>query len=79
MIGSKLLRQSIKCSQKLLPPVTLSNLLTQVLKPGRRRMVALNKGDKPFNNYSSSPNGLDFNHFLPPKSRRFSLLVGYNI
>ena len=25
-IGSKLLRQSIKCSQKLLPPVKLSNL-----------------------------------------------------
>ena len=37
MIGSKLLRQSIKCSQKLLPPVTLSNL-TQMLKPGRRQV-----------------------------------------
>ena len=38
MIGSELLRQNIKCSQKLLPPVKLSNL-TQMLKPGRRQVL----------------------------------------
>ena len=40
------------------------------------------KGGEPLHSKSGNTGlglGLDFNPFSPPKSRRFSLLLGYNI